>query len=175
MKSMKIIWALLFILAGGIFVYYQWNKPRLVNGDKAVDISGVTKEKEILKLSDFKGQYILLEFWGSWCGPCRKKHPQLTKLYEEFKDTTFPAGEKFVIYSYALESQESPWQRAIEKDGLIWPAHVIDYAQFSGPGPEAYGVRSIPANFLIDPNFTIIGVNLDDKQIRDILNRRLTL
>lgn len=175
MGNMKTVWVLLFILAAGIFVYYQWNKPRLVNGDQAVDISGTTKDGSVLKLSDYEGEYILLEFWGSWCGPCRKKHPQLTRLYEEFKNASFPSGEKFVIYSYALESEKSSWQRAIEKDGLGWPGHVVDYEQFSGSGPQAYGVRSIPSNFLIDPNFTIIGVNLDDRQIRDILNRRLAL
>jgi len=171
-KNLSII-IFVFLGAVSIMVYYQWKKPSLVNGDNALEVSGVSLGGDIITLSQFKGDYILLEFWGSWCGPCRKNHPKLVQLHQEFADQSFDRGASFHIFSYALEESEAAWKNAILKDKLSWTSHAADFDLMKSTAANSYGVRSIPANFLIDPDFRIIGVNLDDRSIRDILLRRL--
>jgi thiol-disulfide isomerase/thioredoxin len=164
---------LILVVVIAAYGYYRWHKPTLVNGDIAKDISGINGTGGSLKLSDWKGHYILLEFWGSWCGPCRKKHPEITKLYAEYKEKSFKEGKGFTIVSYALEDKLEDWKRAVDKDGLIWPGHIVDLNRMQAEGAQIYGVRSIPSSFLIDPEFRIIGVNLEAQAIRDILDRRI--
>ena len=155
------------------FGYYWWHKPSLVNGDVAKDLAGVNGMGDSLRMSDWKGHYILLEFWGSWCGPCRKKHPETRQLYERYKDKSFKDGKGFTVFSYALEDKYEDWNKAVEKDDLIWESHILDLDRMQALGAQVYGVRSIPSSFLIDPEFRIIGVNLEFAAIRDILDRRM--
>jgi len=174
MSTTRALLILFLLSAAGAMIYYQWQKPSLVNGDLALDIKGISLQGNSTALSDYKGNYILLEFWGSWCGPCRKKHPYLVKLYQEFKDVKMNGEANFHIFSYALEESENAWRQAIIKDGLEWPSHAVDLDLMKSSAANTYGVNSIPSNFLIDPDFRIIGVNLDDREIRDILLRRIS-
>lgn len=107
-----------------------------------------------LSLSDLKGKVVLLDFWASWCGPCRKENPNVVNLYKKYKD----AG--FTVMSVSLDKEEALWKAAIEKDGLIWPNHVSDLKFWSNEAAKLYQVSSIPFTVLIDQNGNIINTNL---------------
>jgi len=122
-------------------------------GAKAPEINLATPEGGTLALSSLRGKYVLLDFWASWCGPCRQENPNVVKAYNQFKD------KGFTIYSVSLDQDKAKWQKAIAADGLAWH-HVSDLAGWNSVGGAAYGVKSIPQSFLIDPQGNIIAKNL---------------
>ncbi|HEX8330472.1 MAG TPA: TlpA disulfide reductase family protein [Hymenobacter sp.] len=123
------------------------------NGAKAPEIDLATPEGGKLALSSLRGKYVLLDFWASWCGPCRQENPNVVKAYNQFKD------KGFTIYSVSLDQDKGKWLKAIEADKLTWH-HVSDLAGWSSVGGAAYNVKSIPQSFLIDPKGNIIARNL---------------
>jgi len=136
-------------------------------GDKYVDFSQPDTQQRIVKLSDFHGKVILLEFWGSWCGPCRKANPELVKIYNEFKD------KGFEILGVGAELNRELWLKAIEKDKLSWP-NVSDIKGDKNEAALIYGVSYYPTNFLIDKNGIIISRDLKGDKLRDKLKEILT-
>lgn len=172
-RTSFIFWGIVIVLAGTIFINYLMNKPKLVNGDTARDISGMTVEGDTVSLSELRGDYILLEFWGSWCGPCRRQNPKLRAIGERYMDKTFADSAGFTLVFYALEDNTSGWKNAIDKDQLGDFVHMVDINRMSAAAADAYGVKSIPTSFLIDPQFKIIGVNPDEKTITDILEGKI--
>tara|TARA_R110002051_G_C8756103_1_gene500976 strand:- start:802 stop:1914 length:1113 start_codon:yes stop_codon:yes gene_type:complete len=130
-------------------------------GEKFADFEMADTQGYSIRLSEMLGKYTLLEFWASWCGPCRQFNPELVQEYKLYKD------KGFVILNVSLDSNKEKWLRAIEKDGLTWP-NVSDLNGFQNEAALIYGVDAIPENFLIDENGTIIarylrGDNLKDK------------
>ncbi|WP_082794000.1 peroxiredoxin family protein [Roseivirga seohaensis] len=101
---------------------------------------------QTIQLSELKGKYTLIEFWASWCGPCRAFNPELVELYND---------QGFEILGVSLDSNKEKWEKAIEKDGLTWP-NVSDLKGDNNEAAMIYGVRDIPDNFLIDENGIII-------------------
>lgn len=136
-------------------------------GDKYVDFSQTDTQQRIVKLSDFQGKVVLLEFWGSWCGPCRKTNPELVKVYNEFKD------KGFEILGVGAELNRELWLKAIEKDKLSW-TNVTDLKGDKNEAALIYGVSYYPTNFLIDKNGTIISRDLKGNELRDKLKEVLT-
>ena len=118
-----------------------------------------------VKLSDFKGKYVLIDFWASWCAPCRAANPTLVKTYNELKN------RDFTIVSISVDKNRELWLKAIEKDGLIWPnlSTVSGWDEVS----DAYGVKAVPQNFLIDPQGIIIDKNIKEDILYDKLDRIL--
>jgi len=110
--------------------------------------------KTKMKLSDLKGKVVLIDFWASWCGPCRKENPNVVKTYEKYKD----AG--FTVMSVSLDSDKTKWLDAIQKDGLIWPNHVSDLGGWQSKVARRYNIGSIPQTFLLDKDGKIIASNL---------------
>lgn len=121
----------------------------LAIGDNYVDFEQSDPDGQMVRLSDVKGKYTLLEFWASWCGPCRSFNPELVELHEQYKD------QGFEILGISLDSDEGRWKEAIEKDGLTW-TNVSDLKGANNEAAMIYGVRDIPDNFLIDENGKIV-------------------
>ncbi len=106
------------------------------------------------KLSDMKGKYVLLDFWASWCGPCRRENPNVVRLYGKYKDKGFD------VFSVSLDQARDRWIKAIAEDGLVWDNHVSDLKYWSNEAARTYGVQSIPSTLLIDKQGVIIARNL---------------
>lgn len=109
-----------------------------------------------VKLSDFKGQYVFLDFWASWCVPCRKENPNVKAVFEKYKD------KNFIVVSVSLDKEDAKgaWRSAIQKDQIaLWP-HLVDFNGFGGAVAKSYYVKSIPTNFLIGPDGKFLGRNL---------------
>ncbi|MFM9950696.1 MAG: redoxin domain-containing protein [Saprospiraceae bacterium] len=136
------------------------------SGDKYVDFSQNDTQNKKVNLSDLDGKVILLEFWGSWCDPCRQTNPELVKIYNEFKD------KGFEIFGVAAETNKDAWLQAIEKDKLSW-TNVTDLKGDKNEASLIYGVSGYPTNFLIDKSGVIIARELNIKQLRKQLKELL--
>jgi peroxiredoxin len=129
------------------------SKRQLDIGNPALDFAGVSPDGETIRLSEYTGNYLLLEFWASWCGPCRRDNPNLVKAYRQFN----PKG--FEIFAVSLDHSKENWIGAIEKDSLSW-VHVSDLKFWDSEPAKLYGIRNIPSNVLIDPQGNIIARNI---------------
>jgi thiol-disulfide isomerase/thioredoxin len=147
-------------------------------GELAPDIALQSPDGKTYKLSDLRGKVVLLDFWASWCGPCRKANPKVVSLYDKYN----PKG--FTVYSVSMDglddatqarlsgdqnslkaqmdNQKQRWVEAIQKDNLKWPYHVSDLKKWNCAPAQAYGVKSIPRTFLIDREGKIAAVNPRD-------------
>jgi thiol-disulfide isomerase/thioredoxin len=120
----------------------------------APEIALPNPQGEIIKLSDLRGKYVLIDFWASWCGPCRKENPNVVRLYNKYKD------ENFTIYSVSLDKDKKRWEMAIKADGLIWDNHVSDLKFWDSEVVSKYKIKGIPHTVLINPEGEIIGTKL---------------
>jgi peroxiredoxin len=135
-------------------------------GDKYVDFSQEDTQKQLVKLSDFTDKIVLLEFWGSWCGPCRESNLELVKIYNEFKH------KGFEILGVGAETKREVWLKAIEKDKLAW-TNVTDLKGDKNIAALMYGVSYYPTNFLIDKTGTILARDLEGDKLRKKLKELL--
>ncbi|MEM6846077.1 MAG: TlpA family protein disulfide reductase [Bacteroidota bacterium] len=145
--------------------YIELNKNPNI-GENYVDFGMEDTNGETKKLSDLKGKLVLLEFWSSNCGPCRKENLKLVKTYEKFK----PKG--FEIFAVSQDTKKESWLKAIEKDKLPW-LQVSDLKGRDNSASLIYGINGIPDNFLIDPNGIIVGRNLRGERLNEKLNELL--
>jgi peroxiredoxin len=131
-------------------------------GKFAPDFEQNNTENKSIKLSDYRGKYVLLDFWASWCHPCRDENPYLLAAYKQFKD------KKFTIVSVSLDTDKAEWIKAIEEDKLIWP-QLSDLMGGNNAAAALYGISSIPRNFLIDPDGKIIAKDLRGAELSKTL------
>lgn len=124
------------------------------DGTTAPDINLPTPGGNKVALSSLKGKYVLLDFWASWCGPCRHENPNVVAAYEKYK------GKNFTVFSVSLDNSKDKWMEAIKHDNLGWTTHVSDLKGWQSDAAATYGVQSIPSNFLVDPSGKIIAHDL---------------
>ncbi|MEO1715034.1 MAG: TlpA disulfide reductase family protein [Bacteroidota bacterium] len=162
------------VYMGGRYIYF---KPKMVNGETAPAFTATLKDGTSFALNDLKGQYVLLDFWGSWCGPCRAESPNLKALYEKYKPQRFANGETFEILSVGIEKNPKSWEAAIQKDQLQWKYHILDQGSslrfFDSPIAGIYQIREVPTKFLLDPKGRIIAVNPSYEELQKLLDSRL--
>ena len=142
-------------------------------GLRAPEIELPNPEGQMMKLSDLQGKLVLLDFWASWCNPCRKENPELVKVYKEFAASSFTVGQGFEIYSVSLDRNEEAWKEAIETDKLTWPNMVSDMLAAKSKATIDYGIQMIPSNFLLDQNGVIIAINLRGNALSEKLESLL--
>lgn len=140
-------------------------------GDKAPDIAMRDPEGNIRKLSDLKGQVVLIDFWASWCRPCRMENPNVVRTYNEFKDAAFKNGNGFTVFSVSLDQNKAAWLNGIKKDNLVWENHVSDLQGWRNAAAGLYGVNSIPATYLIDGDGVVIKRNLRGQALKNTLTK----
>ena len=136
-------------------------------GDIAPELKYKNPEGKELALSSTRGQFVLIDFWASWCGPCRMENPTVVAAYNKFKD------RKFTIFSVSLDKNSSAWTAAMQKDGLTWPNHVSDLMGWQSQAAAIYGVNSIPTNFLLDPEGVIRAKNLRGHELAEAIEKTM--
>jgi thiol-disulfide isomerase/thioredoxin len=134
------------------------NQPRsnasYSEGMVAPEISMADPSGKTRSLSDLKGKVVLIDFWASWCGPCRRENPTVVNAYKRYKD------KGFEIFSVSLDSDGAKWQQAIAQDGLTWANHVSDLKGWQNAAAQAYSVTSIPHTILLGKDGKIVGTHL---------------
>lgn len=142
---------------------------KMLSADKITALGAVAPnftQKDVdgkpVSLSDYKGKYVLVEFWASWCAPCRAESPNLLKQYAAYKD------KGFEILGVSVDSDKAKWLEAIKKDGLTW-TQVSDLKGWESDARKVYGISGVPANFLISPDGKIMGAHLTGEKLNEKL------
>jgi thiol-disulfide isomerase/thioredoxin len=138
-------------------------------GQNAPDIVVSGKSGGSIRLSSLRGKYVLVDFWASFCSPCRKENSNLTSIYSKFKNATFKEGKGFEVFQVSLDKNKAVWLSAVKKDGLIFAYQGIDSLSYASPSAKKYGVTSLPSNFLIDPKGKIIKKDLRGNRLSLVL------
>jgi len=133
-------------------------------GHKAPDFETVGLDGKPVKLSDYKGKYVLLDFWASWCAPCRAENPNVVKQYGIFK------SKGLNILGISLDIDKGKWKEAIDHDKLAWN-HASDLKNFEGPTEKLFHIEAIPSNFMIDPQGNIVAKNITGGDLEEFLNK----
>jgi thiol-disulfide isomerase/thioredoxin len=152
---------------------YLYKKPSVINGETAPNFTSMKLDGTAFDLSTMRGQYVLLDFWGSWCGPCIEEVPELKALHQKFYGKKFKDAKNFDIVSFGVEKDRNRWAAAIQQLDMSHWQHVSDFKYLESPVTVLYGVRVIPTKILLNPEGVIIGVNLSMAEMEKLLNEKI--
>ncbi|WP_428331123.1 redoxin domain-containing protein [Mucilaginibacter sp.] len=153
--------------AVGHFVKQMEDIKPISIGHKAPDFTIVGIDGKAIKLSDYKGKYVMLDFWASWCAPCRAENPNVVKQYAIYKSLGLN------ILGISLDNDKAKWQQAVTADKLVW-SHGSDLKSFEGATERLYHIEAIPSNFIIDPQGNIVAKNVTGADLEEFLNKTFT-
>lgn len=168
MKKINILFALLVLSVLGFGFVRSYNQPIVANaektginiGDVAPDIKLNNPEGKEMSLYALRGNMVLVDFWASWCGPCRMENPYVVKAYNTYSKKAIKDAKGFTIFSVSLDSNPEAWKAAITRDQLTWPDHVSDLKQWRSVVVPTFDIHGIPFNFLVDAKGVIVAKNL---------------
>ena len=166
------------IIIAAVFVFGKqiYMSPKYADGEKLPAFSAALINGEQLELADLRGSLVFLDFWGSWCAPCRAKNKDLVRIYDKYNSAKFKEVQGFEIVSVAIDRNEQAWKKAIIRDNLHWENHIFDQATnlkfFNGAIAKEFGVKEVPSNYLLNEKGEITGVNLTMPELEKILRER---
>lgn len=173
-KQFLIGMTMIIALVMGRFVYML---PSVASGENAPTVQGTLLNGDKFDLKELRGKYVLVDFWGSWCGPCMREMPRIKTLHDKFQNAKFKDADGLVLLNVAIERDEKRWKRAIDRIGMNWKYHLIDlttsFKFINSPIATEFGVKQVPSKFLLDKNGIIIGVNQSIEDLDNFLTENL--
>ncbi|MDZ4708553.1 MAG: TlpA disulfide reductase family protein [Saprospiraceae bacterium] len=162
-----------FLVVSLIFLArYFYFKPGVKVAEFCPPVQRELANSALFDIQSLKGNYVLIDFWGSWCKPCREEAPLLKKFYSDWHLQPFKDARGLEVLSIAIESNRADWEQAVAQDSAYWPYHILELDQFNSALVKSFGIRAIPAKILLDPDLRILGIDQSFEEMNELLARK---